>query len=149
MSRFPKTGFALKCILVSGLIMFASMAVGEIFVDPNLFRGFLGKPQIWYALFIESSIAVLPVCLIGMLILRFVRPKSKEGFLLISSGVWISLGLSILLLYKAFYFPREWRLTLPGPGILFGWVIPCSLILICMIWFSRKLYVCDRMASER
>lgn len=140
MSRFPKTLFVLKCLLASELLMFGSMAAGEIFIDSNLFSGFLNKPEIWYGIFLETAIATLPVCLLGAWILWKSKIQTRRNFLFASLGTWLLLCLSVVGLYKIFYFPRDWKLTLLHPGILFGWVIPGVLIIACFVLFSEKLY---------
>lgn len=140
MIRFPKTWFILKCLLASELLMLGSMAVGELFIDSNLFSGFFGKPEIWYGIFLETAIATLPVCLLGAWILWKSNIQTKRNFLLASLGTWLLLCLSVIGLYKIFYFPREWKLTLLHPGILFGWGIPGILIVASFVLFSEKLY---------
>lgn len=140
MNRFPKTLFILKSLLASELLMFGSMAAGEIFIDSNLFSGFLRRPEIWHGIFLETAIATLPVCLLGAWILWKIKIYSKQSFLFVSLGTWLVLCFSVVGLYKIFYFPRDWKLTLLHPGILFGWVIPGILIIACFVLFSEKLY---------
>lgn len=146
MSRFPKALFVLKCLLVSELLMFGSMAAGELFIDPNLFSGFLSKPEIWYGIFLETAIATLPVCLLGAWILSKSKIQTKRNFLFASLITWLLLCVSVAGLYKIFYFPREWKLTLLHSGILFGWIIPGILIITCFVWFSEKLYSARKSA---
>jgi hypothetical protein len=127
-------------MLVSGLMMFICMAAGEIFFDRQLFNGFLGRPSIWYRIFLESAIATLPVCLFGLLILNRFQFNSRKAFLWAASAVWASLSLLVVLLYKLFDWPRDWHFTLLDPGLIFGWFVPCLLILASFIWFSIGLY---------
>lgn len=140
MNRFVKAVFVLKCLLASELLMFGSMAAGEIFIDPNLFSGFLTKPLLWGGVLLETAIATLPVCFVGAWILWKVNFEYRRNFFMASLGVWLVLCSSVVVLYKIFYFPREWKLTLLHPGILFGWVFPGILIIGCFVWFSEKLY---------
>lgn len=144
MNRFVKTIFILKCLVASELLMFGSMAAGELFVDPNLFSGFLSKPQLWIGVLLETAVATLPVCFFGAFILSKVNFRSIERFLLASLGVWLALCSSVVALYKIFYFPRDWKLTLLHPGMLFGWIIPGVLIIGCFVWFSERLYSTPR-----
>ena len=148
LNRFPKTLFVLKCVLVSELLMFGSMTAGELLIDPNLFSGFLNKPEIWYGIFLETAIATLPVCLLGAWILSKSKIQTKRNFLFASLGIWILLCLSVVVLYKIFYFPREWKLTLLHPGILFGWVIPGVLIIGCFVWFSDNLHSIRKIGAD-
>ncbi len=148
MIRFPKTWFILKCIIASELLMFGSMAAGEFFVDSNLFSSFLSKPEIWYGIFVESAIATFPVCLLGALILSKIRLQNKRNFLLASLGTWLVLCSCVVVLYNIFYFPREWKLTLLHPGILFGWVIPGILIIGSFVWFSEKIYYAQKSSMN-
>lgn len=148
MSRFPKTWFVLKCLLASELLMFGSMALGELLIDPNLFSGFLNKPQLWIGVLLETAVATLPVCFVGVFILSKVNFRSIERFLLVSLGVWLALCSSVVALYKMFYFPRDWKLTLLHPGILFGWIIPGILIIGCFVWFSKKIYAVRSRSYE-
>lgn len=140
MNQFVKTVFVLKSLLAAELLMFGSMAFGELFIDPNLFSGFLNKPSLWVGVLLETAIATLPVCFIGSWILSKVSFQSMRNFLLASSGVWLLLCSSVVVVYKVLYFARDWKITLLHPGILFGWIIPGILIIGCFVWFSEKLY---------
>jgi hypothetical protein len=116
MRKFTRFRFILKCMFISGFLMFVSMAAGEIFVDNNLFSGFLHRPSIWHGIFLESGIATFPVCLIGLFALGRVRTASKKTFLAISLAIWMLLGSAIIALYKIFYWSRDWHLTAIEPG---------------------------------
>lgn len=148
MSRFPKTWFIVKCVFVSCLLMFGSMAVGELFIDPNLFSGFLSKPELWFGIFLETAIATLPVCLLGTWFLSKVQFQDKRKFLFGSLATWLLLCSLVIALYKIFYFPREWKLTSIEPGLILGWVAPGILIIACFVWFSEKLYSARKPASN-
>ncbi len=140
MSRNPKTWFIVKCFIASELLMFGSMASRELFFDPNLFSGFLSKPEIWYGIFLETALATLLVCLIGVWILSWIKFKDRRNFLIASIGTWVLLCSFVVAVYKIFYFPREWKLTSIEPGLIFGWIIPGVLTLACFAWFSEKLH---------
>jgi hypothetical protein len=56
------------------------------------------------------------------------------------NGPILNPTVSITRINKTFYWPREWHLTAIQPGLIFGWIIPCALILGAFIWFSEKLH---------
>ena len=142
--RHPTTAFIAKCTFAAQLIMFSCMAAGEILYDENLFRGFLKRPEVWIYILLETAIASLPVCLIGLAVLKsgsdIFAAKDETEFAKKSAGVWITLGLAVIALYRFFYWPREWRLTAVAPGLIFGWILPCILTLICRSLLSKSLY---------
>ncbi len=52
---------------------------------------------------------------------------------------WLSLSALLVGLYAHFYWTREWHLTAMAPGLIFGWILPGTLTLICFVRFSLKL----------
>lgn len=139
-----KAGVIVRLISSAVIIMFSCMMAGEILYDENLFRGFLKRPGIWPAIILETAIASLLVSQIGLFFLKklieFEPIKSEADFLKKSAFTWVSVGLVLVVFYWLFYWPREWRLTAMGAGLLFGWILPGILTLAAWTYFSRKLY---------
>jgi hypothetical protein len=83
-AKHPTAAFVAKCTLAAQLIMFTSMAAGEILYDANLFRGFLKRPEIWIYILLETAMASMPVCLTGFAILKsgsdFLSAKDEIHF---------------------------------------------------------------------
>jgi hypothetical protein len=151
-AKHPTAAFITKCTLTAQLIMFTCMAAGEILYDANLFRGFLKRPEIWIYILLETAMASVPVCLTGFSILKsgsdFLSAKDETHFTKKAAIVWLSLGLIVIALYKIFYWPREWRLTAVAPGLIFGWILPCSLTLLCWSFFSKALHSSHARAEK-
>jgi hypothetical protein len=151
-AKHPTAAFVTKCTLAAQLIMFTSMAAGELLYDANLFRGFLKRPEIWIYILIETTFASLPVCLTGFAILKsnsdLFAAKNETHFAKKAAIVWLGLGVLVIVLYKIFYWPREWRLTAVAPGLIFGWILPCSLTLFCWSLFSKTLYSSHTRAEK-
>lgn len=131
--------FILKAILVASLIMFGCMALGEIFYDRNLFSGFLGKPLLWAGVFLETSVATILLAAVGALILYRFRFLSQKLFAGVSLAVWCLLDLILIVLYGHFYWEREWHITAMTPGLIFGWILPGLLTLVCFVALSFDL----------
>ncbi len=148
MDRIRKAVFVGKCLLAAEILMFGSMAAGEVFIDLNLFGGFLTKPEIWYGIFFETAIAVLPVSLSGTWVLSKVRFQTKRIFLIASLSTWLLLCLMVVVFYQIFYFSNEWKVALLHPAMLFGWIIPGILIIGCFVWLSETLFVVENPFSR-
>jgi hypothetical protein len=138
--KYPRVYFLLKCCLSTGFFMFTSMIAGEIFVEPNLFGGFSQRPALWLEVLLESTVWTFPIALIGLLILGRFQGFTRKKYILASTGLWVALNVLIIIIYKFFYWPRAWHLTDLHPGLIFGWVIPCILILCSYSFFSLQLY---------
>ncbi len=135
--KFPGIFFAIKCSVMGGLIMFFSMAAGEIFVDPEMYNGFLKKPQIWPLIFLESAVWLLPFLLLIIPMLQRLKTLESKHTTIIITASWIGIGLVIAVLYKLTYNPKNWSFAQMGePNVTFGWTLPYSLILIAFIYFS-------------
>jgi hypothetical protein len=136
--KFPGTRFALTCAFAGGLAMFVCMAAGELFADPEMFRGFLKKPTIWPMIFVESAIWVLPfIFLILPLLNRLKNADPKKASWIISLS-WIVVGLFVAIAYKLTYHSSEWSfIQLWRPDIVFGWILPYLLILATFVYLSQ------------
>lgn len=131
--------FVVKSVSTATVVMFLCMAMGELFFDKNLFSGFLQKPSLWALIFIETCVAAVPMTVLGALFLYRFRLAIKKKFVLASVTTWLSLSALLVGLYAHFYWTREWYLTSMAPGLIFGWILPGTLTLICFVRFSLKL----------
>ncbi len=131
--------FFLKAVFIATVIMFGCMALGEIFYDKNLFSGFLRSPMLWVGIFLETSAATVSMTTIGAIILYRFRFLDKNLFARISAAVWCLLGIVVIALYSHFYWTRDWHITAMAPGLVFGWILPGLLSVICFVWLSLDL----------
>lgn len=111
--------------------MFICMAIGELFFDPQMFRGFLSKPRIWFLIFLESAAWMTPMALMSIPFLWSLRTlRENKAKVLVISG-WAALGIAAIVTYKTVYFPNNWSTEeFAKADIVFGWTIPCVIILI-------------------
>jgi hypothetical protein len=133
------SAFFLKAIFIASAIMFGSMALGEICYDKSLFNGFLSRPILWVGVFLETTLATLFMTTIGALVLYRFRRLDRKLFALTSTAVWGLLGAIVIALYSYFYWTREWHITNLAPGLVFGWILPGLLSIICFVWLSFDL----------
>lgn len=107
------------------------MAAGELFVNPQMFHGFLAKPKIWYLIFIESAIWMIPMALLSLPFLWSLKQfKARNAKWIVVNG-WAVLGIAAIIAYKTMYFPDGWSFDqITRADITFGWTIPCVMILI-------------------
>ncbi|RYZ92444.1 MAG: hypothetical protein EOP06_04240 [Proteobacteria bacterium] len=131
--------FFLKAILAASVIMFVCMALGELLYDKNLFSGFLSRPSLWGAVFLETAIATIFMTMIGSLILFHFRFFERKVFAGISAGVWSGLGAALIVVYAHFYWTREWHITAIAPGLIFGWILPGVLFITYLVYSSLAL----------
>lgn len=121
--------------------MFGCMALGELYWDKNLFSGFLRKPILWLGIFLETTVATAFMTTLGALILSRFRFLDKRIFVGVSAGVWSLLGIAVVALYSHFYWTRDWNITAMAPGLVFGWILPGLLSILCFVWLSIDLRV--------
>lgn len=128
---FKASSYILKCAFAAGLIMFICMAAGELFINPQMFKGFLAKPKIWFLIFLESAVWMIPMALISLPFLWSLRNlKNSKAKPIVISG-WATLGIAAIITYKIIYFPNDWAAEkFTRADIVFGWTIPCVIILI-------------------
>jgi len=137
--KFPGIIFAITCSFVGGLIMFICMAAGELFVDPEMFRGFLKKPAIWPWIFIESAIWLMPFLLLIVPLLNCLKAMDPKKAARIISLSWIAVGLVVAVVYKYTYYSGDWSLEqMSRPDITFGWTIPYVIILVTFVYLSQS-----------
>jgi hypothetical protein len=137
--KYPAIVLILQCSFVGGLIMFVCMAVGEIFVNPQMFGAFLSRPSIWPWIFIESAIWLIPFMVIVLPLLKMLRNLPAAKSTAVIAGAWVAVGSLIVIGYKLTYHPDNWDLgQVLRADITFGWTIPCALILVLFIGFSTK-----------
>jgi hypothetical protein len=137
--KYSGITFAMKCSFAGGLIMFLSMAAGEILVSPNLFGGMLEHPKIWPLIFLESAMWLFPCML---LVLPFLKALKKVHPRIATRAIvagWIAIGFAIIIGYKKTYYPNDWSLEqIRRLDITFGWTIPCAFILVVFVFLSLQ-----------
>jgi uncharacterized membrane protein len=132
--------FLLKCVLTGGLMMFLSMLAGELIFKPDMFGRLFERPSVWPWIFAESAVWLLPFVLVGFLFLLKFQKLPSQKFAALASLVWFLMGAVIVLMYKVFFFPKEWDLLARLPEVFFGWILPCILIWIFFTVFSVRLF---------
>jgi hypothetical protein len=143
--------YTVRCAFAAGLIMFVCMAAGELFVNPQLFRGFLTKPRIWPLIFLESATWIIPMALLSLPFLWGMRKLKGGTATSVVVGCWAVLGIVAIVTYKAIYDSGEWALDqITKADIMFGWTIPCTVILITNAVLSLQyLEVVRNKSSEQ
>lgn len=130
-NAFKTMTYVLNCAFAAGLIMFICMAAGELFVNPQMFRGFLSKPKIWFLIFLESAAWMIPMALLSLPFIWGLKKFKERGAKSIVVCGWAVLGVAAIVVYKTMYFPDEWAFDqITRADITFGWTIPCVMILI-------------------
>jgi hypothetical protein len=120
------------------------MISGELIVGKDLFNDLAHKPALWPWIFIESAVWLLPFSVLGLFFLSLTERRFKGSLVLKATGVWFAIGLLIVGFYKIFYFPLDWQTAERFPEIAFGWLIPCSFILVAFVVFSMKHFEGER-----
>jgi hypothetical protein len=135
--RYPAISFSLRCAVVGGLAMFICMAAGELFVDPEMFRGFLRKPALWPLVFLETTIWLVPFMILIVPLLNRLKTKKPKSAAWIITLSWIAVGLVVAAGYNFAYFSSEWSVSqILRPEITFGWTLPYLVILLLFIYLS-------------
>ncbi|MBC7420133.1 MAG: hypothetical protein H7328_05345 [Bdellovibrio sp.] len=138
MKKYPAIFFSIKCGLIGGLVMFICMAAGELFVNPEMFSGFLRKPRIWPFIFIETAIWLAPFILLVVPLLKRLSTKNPLHAKKVITISWIAVGLTIAIVYKFAYYSSDWSIVeIFRPDITFGWTLPYLIILISFIYLSN------------
>lgn len=107
---FKAAVYIFKCSFASGLIMFVCMAIGEFFINPQLFHGFLLKPKIWPFIFLESAIWMVPMSLLTLPLLWKLKNLKNYIVTTVIIGFWALLGIVAIVTYKLIYYPEGWFL---------------------------------------
>ncbi len=117
--------------------MFLCMAAGELFVDREMFRGFLSKPVIWPLVFLETAVWLLPFMLLIVPLLNRLKKKEPKSAAKIIAASWIVVGLLVATGYNFAYFSSDWSVSqIARPDITFGWTLPYLIILASFIYLS-------------
>lgn len=139
LKKYPAFFLILQCAFMGGLMMFICMAAGEIFVDPQMFGGFLSLPHIWPLIFLESAVWLIPFMAVVLPLLKKLKNVSPLKSASLVAALWIAVGTLVVIGYKLTYYPKNWSLRqIARADITFGWTIPCVLILALFIFFSLK-----------
>ncbi len=135
--KFPAISFSLKCAVLGGMAMFICMAAGELFVDAEMFRGILRKPEKWPLIFLETAIWLVPFMLLIVPLLNRLKTKKPNSATWIISLSWVTVGLVVAAGYNFAYFSSEWTISqIWQPNIIFGWTLPYIIILASFIYLS-------------
>lgn len=137
MNKVTNAKFLFKLVFIGCLMMFLSMAVGEL-VKPELFNGLLRKPTIWFWVFVESAIWLLPFSILGLFFINKIKDMTRKKFLVATAAIWFSMGSGIIIAYKLLYFPEDWKMQEHLGEVVFGWVMPCLLIWFFFTRFSMS-----------
>lgn len=117
--------------------MFICMAAGELFVDAEMFRGILRKPEKWPLIFLETAIWLVPFMLLIVPLLNRLKTKKPNSAAWIISLSWVTVGLVVAAGYNFAYFSSEWTISqIWQPNIIFGWTLPYIIILASFIYLS-------------
>jgi hypothetical protein len=150
----PTVSYLAKCIFTGGLVIFVCMAAGELLVNPNMFRGFLGQPHIWPLIFIETAVWAIPCVAISLPLIRALRGFSPRSSAIVVSSIWVAISLIFLGAYNAVYFSGRWSWAeLARADMTFGWTIPGLIILVLYIIHSltylEKIRLCPTRRSTQ
>ncbi len=139
----PSLIFGAKLAVVGGLAMFICMASGELFVDANMFKGFLKKPGVWPLIFLETAICLAPFLLLAVPVLKRLKNRKTKTAVISVILIWTIVGLTVAAFYKI-----DLR-QVTRPDIFFGWTLPFLIILGAFVFFSLQFIRRNQQAVAR